>query len=213
MLDFTFWGAKVLHYRSVELAAVLQIPIVIALAHGEGRATVIRSEKQEGAQDLNQSKTFERTQILSINSHADAKVLRAKVENLGAAFADLEKKLNLSDLPLPQFLDAELLANGQCALLVTATKETLNAICQHLAQPSSGAAETQWQVEPATFATVTATCQGAFASNLPGTLTQSLKDSGIAVHKLIFGAMSITAVLRQQDREKAVQNLHSLIQP
>lgn len=192
-LDMTFWGAKVLHYRSVELAMLLKIPTLIALAHGDGASTLIDGE----------TPMYEQAKILSVNSHAHARWLRAPGLNLTQAFIALETAMRAEDLPLPQFLDSEVNSTGT-SFLITAPPETLTAISQ------SAAKTPQFNIEAREIATVTATCQGAFASHLPGQIALALEKASVPVEKMIFGAMSLTVIVGSQHRTKAVQCLHDL---
>jgi aspartate kinase len=61
MLDMTFWGAKVLHYRSVELAKVKQVQIYIGLASATTETGTLIPSKE--------SSVFETVKILSLTPH------------------------------------------------------------------------------------------------------------------------------------------------
>ena len=193
LLDMTFWGAKVLHYRSVELATLLEIPLLVGLAHGDGRSTLIHGE----------TKMYEQAQILSVNSHKDVRLLEVHKTDLATAFAEVSLVTKSADLPLPQFLDSEI-SNGTCRLLLTAPLETLNAIT------NASAKFPALKFSSDEISTVTATCQGAFASTLPTEAAQALAKHGIPVRKMLFGAMSLTVVVDSRHREKAIQALHDL---
>ena len=193
MLDMTFWGAKVLHYRSVELAALLKIPIRIALAHGEGRSTLIDGEV----------KMFEVARILSVNSHKSVRRLKVKGKDLAQAHRIFNDALKNAGLPLPQFLDSTTDFN-ECFFLITGPSETLMAIESMIAKT------TDLELDKTDLSTVTATCQGAFASPLPQQMAQELENHSIPLHKVIFGAMSVTAVVDAKHRDRTVQLLHAL---
>ncbi len=201
LLDMTFWGAKVLHYRSVELASLLGIPLLIALAHGEGRSTKINGDVP----------MFEQARILSVNSHANVRRLSVtRAPNLSDAFQEVARLLKDSDLPLPQFLDAELVVLGgvnQVNILITAPVETLTAI----SQICKGHGRVTFEAHE--FSSVTATCQGAFASPLPGEIASELSRHGIATYKMIFGAMSLTAIVDLQNHKTALEVMHNLRPP
>ena len=196
LLDMTYWGAKVLHYRSVELAALLQMPMMIALASGDGRSTWIGPKSQNEGSPM-----FEEARILSVNSHKDVRWISIHKPTMAAALQELSGVLKKADLPLPQFLDSDVSA-AHCRILVTAPTETLEAITR-LNAPNV-------KVETATLSSVTATCQGAFASPLPGTIAQELERHSVHLHKLIFGAMSLTAVVDASHRDEAVKVIHGL---
>jgi aspartate kinase len=196
LLDMTYWGAKVLHYRSVELAALLDIPVLVGLAHGDGSHTMIDGE----------AKMYEEARIISVNSHKEVRWLRVQKPDFGSAMTEISAALKTSQLPLPQFLDSETGAGG-CSFLVTAPLETLNAIGQIT---STNAAV---KLDSHALSTVTATCQGAFASPLPGEIATVLQGGGIKAHKLLFGAMSVTVVVDSANRDRAVQLIHGLHAP
>lgn len=193
LLDMTFWGAKVLHYRSVELASLLNIPVLVGLSHGEGRSTLINGEVQ----------MYEQARILSVNSHKDVRWLNVKKPDLAAAFQEFSAHLRASNLPLPQILDTE--KRGQnWAYLITAPLETINAI-GHLAAQSDSLS-----IDESHLSSVTATCQGAFASPVPEEIANALNRHNVAIHKMLFSAMSITAVVDAKDRENALRVIHDL---
>lgn len=194
LLDMTFWGAKVLHYRSVELAALLKIPVLIGLAHGDGPSTLISDEVP----------MYEKARILSVNAHKEARWLVVRKAELSQAFSELSKALQPDDLPPPQLLDSERRIDGTCAFLVTAPTETLQAL-------QSLAARTSTLVFDAReLSTVTATCQGAYASPLPEQIAAGLAAKQIEIEKMLFGAMSVTVVVTSENRDLTVQSLHDL---
>jgi aspartate kinase len=198
LLDMTFWGAKVLHYRSVELAALLKIPMLIALAHQDKIIKEERSTLIDG-----EAKMYESARILSVNTHKEICLLHVKGADFALAFAAIGAALKPLDLPMPQFLDSEC-RDGRCSFLITAPQETLNAITQIAAKSSV------LEVEAKELSSVTATCQGAYASALPGEIVAALSRHSVQTHKMIFGAMSLTVIVSAKDRNKAVQTIHDL---
>lgn len=193
LLDMTYWGAKVLHYRSVELAALLKIPVMVALAHGEGPSTLIDEE----------ATMYEQARVLSVNSHKEVRWLEVATPDLTQAFKEFSRSLKEANLPLPQLLDTEK-TQGSCRFLITAPTETLNAI-EHMTSR-----EKSLTFNLAELSSVTATCQGTFASPLPQEVATALDQHSIPVHKMLFSAMSITVLVDQKNREKAIEVIHSL---
>jgi aspartokinase len=100
-------------------------------------------------------------------------------------------------------LDTEKRADSY-AILITAPLETLNAVAQ------SASKSPTMHFEGGEFSSVTATCQGSFASPLPEEIARALSQKSVKVHKLLFSAMSITVIVDAKDREKAVQTVHDL---
>ncbi len=193
LLDMTYWGAKVLHYRSVELAHLLNIPLMVGLAHGEGSNTIIDGE----------SKMYEQAAILSINTHKDVRWLKIKKADLNACLQSLQLALTEANLPWPQLLDTER-DQDACSLLITNPTETLNAIGKlHEKNP-----DIEYRTE--NLSVVAVTCQGSYASNFPEKICSALSKRSVIVQKLILGAMSIAVVVESKDRDKATQALHDL---
>ena len=203
LLDMTFWGAKVLHYRSVELAALLKIPLVVCLAHpGQGATASPNSNDRETVID-DGAPMYEQARIMSVNSHKDIRWLRIAKNDLSSAFHEMSRAFADASLPLPQILDSQVEANS-CSFLITSPLETLGAI------ERLSAKEAALEFSSAELSSVTATCQGAFASPLPEQIAQSLERHSVKIHKMLFGAMSLTVIVDSKDREKTLQTLHAL---
>lgn len=194
LLDMTFWGAKVLHYRSVELAALLKIPLVICMAHGpQERETII----DDGGP------VFEQARIISVNSHKDVRWLQVLKPDLTSAFHELSRVLGEAALPLPQILDTQV-SPDFVSMLITAPVETLGAIEQVAAKHPT------LKFNATELSSVTATCQGAFASHLPEQMSQALSSRSIAVQKMLFSPMSLSVIVDAKERDKTLQTLHEL---
>lgn len=201
LLDMTFWGAKVLHYRSVELAHLLKITLVVELSQGshhsgtqsENRRTVI-----DGGVEM-----YEQARILSVNAHKDVRWLVIDKPSLREALQEFSALLKTNNLPIPQMLDTEK-RSSKWAVLITAPQETLSAIERFVGSTAA------MSFDRGEFSSVTATCQGSFASPLPEEITLALSRNSVDIHKLLFSAMSITAIVDAKDREKAVQAIHDL---
>lgn len=204
LLDMTFWGAKVLHYRSVELAALLKIPLVVCLAHSPDAAGSGANPSPERETLIDEAADmYEQARIISVNSHKDVRWLSVAKPDLASAFQELSRALQAASLPLPQILDTQI-GDGRCTFLVTAPIETLGAIEQVcVTEKTLGFSEN-------TLSSVTATCQGTFASPLPERIAQTLHQHFVPVHKMLFGAMSLTVIVDGKDRDKTLQLLHAL---
>ena len=107
-----------------------------------------------------------------------------------------------ASLPWPQLLDSEPRGPAKWAFLIAGPEKTLDAI----SRMANG--RPRLDVEARGLSSVTATCQGAFASDLPLKLASVLAREGIAVQKLLFGAMSVTAIVSAADRIPAERAMH-----
>jgi aspartate kinase len=194
MLEMTYWGAKILHYRSVELAKRLQVPIYIGLAHGKGTGTQIEGE----------FKMFESTKFLSVNSHAQVMKLSIKEASLGNAMSYLHQFLQTKRLPWPQILFTEQ-TNNTWNLYITAPQEGLQAI--------SNLSETQDKMDvlDSNLSSVSATCEGNVGSNLLEKFSHKLQTTNIKTEQIIISPLSLSAIIPSKSRDIAIQALHQLI--
>jgi aspartate kinase len=204
LLDMTFWGSKVLHYRSVELAHLLGIQIVISLAHppseGGGASTLINGD----------TPMYEQARILSVNSHKEVRWLIVQKADLASAMQEFSGVLRESNLPLPQLLDSEKRGDSW-AFLITAPSETLGALAQVTEKSNQpGNIPGFMKFDGGLYSSITATCQGSYASPLPEDIAAALQKRNVPVLKMIFGAMSITVLVNFKDREKALQIVHDV---
>jgi len=61
------------------------------------------------------------------------------------------------------------------------------------------------------FSTVTLTCTGATAPEIPQLIFDKLSNVNIKTFKLIMSSMSATVMVASADRKRTIENLHALI--
>lgn len=193
LLDMTFWGSKILHYRSVELATILNVPLKIALAHGQGRSTVINGEQT----------MYEQGRVLSVNSKADIHHLQIPANTMGAALETLGTFLSEKSLPWPQLLHAEPHLN-EWSLWWTTSSEAAQDLNRLLKS-------TTFESDPETYAAITLTCQGLMNSPLVQKYTEALENKKIKLVKVLFGAMGMTFIVPSQSHDEALSSATSLL--
>lgn len=198
LLDMTFWGAKVLHYRSVEIAKLKNVPLYIGPAHSQNKTnfkgTIITKEKP----------MFEAKKILSINSHEQILHISFSTNNSADAIGTLMNFLDKKEIAAPQILEIEKHQNST-ELYLTAPSEVIAAIKKDISN------ETQMKVSPASISSVTLTVAGVTSPELSQKIVQNLQGKNITFSKLIFSAMSISVFLDANKREAAILSLHELI--
>ncbi|MBL7688518.1 MAG: aspartate kinase [Bdellovibrionaceae bacterium] len=213
--EMTFWGAKVLHYRSVELALTHSVPLHIALAHPESGAPALSTKVAPNAgiadslpkEIAMKQSVYENESVLSVNSHADVQRISLGGSDLSHALAQLEDTLRSAQLPLPQILEAHCVEN-RIEILFTAPAEALEAQVRCLANKSSVFALT---TDP--LATVTATCRGAVSRGLIGKLSAALNARKIASKQILVSSLSITFLIDKTQRDLAVETIHTFASP
>ena len=196
MAEMTFWGAKVLHYRSVELALGAQVPIFISSATDSENGTWIRVKGKQ---------MFEKSRILSLNSYAKILRLESKSIPFHESYSDLTKKWEASQIALPQFLAVDQQPN-KTEIWVTGPDEIIKAI------ESWTKAQNDWQLSEGQWASVTATCTGTTSPELYKTLQHLLEKSDIRATSCRWSALSLSFLIPAHQREKALQTLHTLIE-
>lgn len=194
LAEMCFWGAKILHFRSVELAMRAEIPLVIKNING-GPSTLITKEVLD----------MENEQILSINSHPLIEHLQIEAATLNKAFEIFDEHLHAHKLARPQVL-ASAYEKGAARLMLTGEQEALAALLRSLTPDSP------IKAIKTTLSSVTITCHGSVGSRLTTVALKKLSDHSIHVDKLVASPSSVTFVVQPSQREPAIKALHQLIE-
>jgi aspartate kinase len=201
LMEMTFWGAKVLHYRSVELAKVRKVSLYI------GPAATKTSEGTLVEEGLNM---FESCKALSLNSHDTVlQITCPQGLALGSAHAALEslkKYFESKHIAFPQLLDLER-KDDKTVFLLTGPQEIMTAIKNALTDHQD------FFLNPTDFSTVTLTCTGSTAPEIPQQVMKALDQAKVQAHKMMIHAMSVTVLIEATTRKSTLQALHLLISP
>ncbi|MFM6928935.1 MAG: aspartate kinase [Bdellovibrio sp.] len=195
LMEMTFWGAKVLHYRSVELAKLRDVTLYI------GPASNKTSDGTLVKKGLNM---FESCKALSLNSHETVLEITSKEQNTAKALKSLQNLFNEKQIPFPQLLHCEISKN-QTEILLTGPQEIMGAVKRELQ------AQQDFTLHSTDFSTVTLTCTGATSPEIPQKVLEKIDQAQIQAHKLIMSAMSVTVLVESSSRKKAIETLHGLI--
>jgi aspartate kinase len=197
LLNMCFWGAKVLHFRSVELALRLNVDLAVGRADTFKLGTHILSKKGEAM-------PFEETEVVSVNALPQVERIEISCTDSDEGLTTLQNILAAEKISWPQML-ATNFEDGKFRALFTADPESLNSI-QHAVSSSS---KVKW-LSPSLSA-VTISCFGAVSSNLASLAVQLLAKSKIHVQKTILGPVSLSLFVRPEDANLTLQNLHTLV--
>lgn len=196
LLEMTFWGAKVLHYRSVELAKQKNILLYIGpAAQKTAKGTWVREGQT----------VFESAKILGINSHECILEITFKGPSCTDAMLRVREYLDSKEIAFPQILQVLKRPEGT-VFYVTGPQEILSAIEREL--PRS----TDFKLSSDKWASVTATCTGSTSPDVAQKIWKCLESHGIHALSTLQSAMSITVIVPQAQRQQAIQQLHALIQ-
>src|SRR5437763_194570 len=191
--EMCFWGAKVLHYRSIALAEEQQVKLVIK-KWGSPLATEI----------LQEDKTMENCKILSINSHSRIEQLQIEAPHLNAAFAQLDEHLSEHRLPRPQILSSSF-DHPAARVVFAGDADALDALLRTLQDHKS------IKTVNKALSSISITCHGSVATDLGSRVMLSLASESIFVDQLLFTPMTITVCVPPEQRDRAIQTLHKLM--
>lgn len=195
LMEMTFWGAKVLHYRSVELAKLRNVTLYI------GPASNKTSDGTLVKKGLNM---FESCKALSLNSHEMVLGILSKEKNPAKALKDLQTLFDQKQIAFPQLLHCEMNAD-KTEMLLTGPQEIMQAIKKELQN------HPQFSLLPTDFSTVTVTCTGATSPEMTQQVLNILSDKKLRSHKLMLSAMSVTVLVEAPIRKQVIESLHQLI--
>lgn len=190
-----FWGAKVLHYRSVELAARNKIPMFVGPAHDKAEGTWIRHSQSGG-------NMFESVKIISLNSFEKVLCLSGSFKDSGAAYQSLIQFFEKAQTGIPQFLMTQT-EGTQTLFRITGPSEILTSIALALRNNED------WTLLE-TLSAVTATCTGSVTPELTGQVIGQLTACQIPYRSIQNTSMGLTIYLSESDRKKAIEKLHDL---
>ena len=192
--DMCFWGAKVLHFRSVELAQSQDVPLALKKWGGAEHATQVMKEVSG----------MEEGKVLAVNSMARIEHVEIDSTDLNQGFEKFAQHLRQNSLSWPQLLDSAFAA-GKTSMMVACDPEWLDALLRTLQQ----AGDLRQQRE--TSSSVSLTCYGGVSSDLPLRALQTLAQHGIVADKYVLSSHSVNLFVPVEAREAAVRALHSLI--
>ena len=193
--EMCFWGAKILHFRSVELAQSQDVPLVLKQWDGVEHSTQVMKEVAG----------MESGKVLAVNSMARIEHVEIDSKGLNHGFEKFAQHLKQNRLSWPQVL-ASSFTLGKTTMTVACDSEWLDAMLRTLEQSK----DLRKQREASS--SVSLTCFGGVSSELPFRALQVLEHHGIAADKYVLSPHSVNLFVPVESREAAVKALHSLVQ-
>ena len=193
--EMCFWGAKVLHFRSVELAQSQDVPLVLKQWGGDGHATQVMKEVAG----------MESGKVLAVNSMARIEHVEIDSTDLNHGFETFAQHLRQNSLSWPQLL-ASTFAAGKTGMSLACDSEWLDALLRTL----EGRKDLRRQREASS--SVSLTCFGGVSSDMPFRALQLLAQHGIVADSYVLSPHSVSLFVPVASREAAVRALHALVQ-
>src|SRR5215813_13603303 len=182
--EMCFWGAKVLHFRSVELAQSQNVPLVLKKWGGAECSTQVMKEVVG----------MESGKALAVNSVARIEHVEVDSADLNQGFEKFAQHLKQNGLSWPQLL-ASSFAGGKTSMTLACDGEWLDALLRTLKQ----AKDLRQQRE--TSSSVSLTCYGGVSSDLPLRALQTLAQHGIVADQYVSSAHSVNLFVPVAARE------------
>ena len=181
-----FWGAKVLHYRSIELAKKERVPLFVGSASQLNLGTLIVPEDP----------MLEKAKVVSVNSHALVEHIRVDSANTAEAFLKIANFAQEHALPAPQIL-ATVQESDHTRLMITGEKENLQAFLK--------AGAKSFATLRTTASSITVTGYGCTNTEWIAGWLKKLSEAGIQAEKVLTSPLSVSVLVKPEQREKALQ--------
>jgi aspartate kinase len=193
--EMCFWGAKVLHFRSVELAQSQNVRLVLKKWGGGA---------EHSTQVIKEVMGMESGKVLAVNSMARIEHVEIDSADLNQGFEKFAQHLRQNGLAWPQLLASAFTA-GKTRIMMTCDSESLDTLLRTLERTKD------LRKQRETLSSVSLTCFGGVSSDLPFKAIQILQNHGIVVDKYVLSPHSVNLFVPVESRESAVKALHSLI--
>jgi hypothetical protein len=181
-----FWGAKVLHFRSVELAQSQNVPLVLKKWGGAEHSTQVMKEVMG----------MESGKVLAINSMARIEHVEIDSTDLNQGFEKFARHLKQNGLSWPQLLASAFTA-GKTRIMMTCDSESLDTLLRTLERSKD------LRKQRETLSSVSLTCFGGVSSDLPFKAIQILQHHGIIADKYVLSPHSVNLFVPVEPRGRS----------
>lgn len=214
LAEMTFWGAKVLHYRSAELALLNGTSLYIGPAASSSdrnkMGTTIEKYLNENSQFIKlkqkASPMFETHNVLAINAHESVLKLNFSSEDFSQALKSLTDFLNKNQIAFPQILHTQQ-HQSSLDIYITAPKEQLQLIETSFKEASPK----NIKLNEETLSMVTATCTGLLSPEIWSKISTQLEKKNLHPKLTMTSALSLSFLCHQKDQQAFTMALHELV--
>jgi aspartate kinase len=199
LLEMTFWGAQVLHYRSVELGLIKNVSLYIGPAHSQETGTNINKESLKGKKIM-----FESNRVLSFNSHENVICLSHNSSLSAEVLSQFKILLDNKEINFPQILNLESSKEGT-RIYFTAPNEIIDSLEKIKSQLNG------FNFNGNELSTISATCTGNSTSLIAQFFLKELETHKIPYEKMFLSSITVTLLLQRKYRAEVLNLLHPLI--
>lgn len=198
LLEMTYWGAKVLHYRSVELAYMNKVKLYVGPAAENSEYTTQGTIIQEDIM-------FESTKPIAVNSHQSVFAISIKNKTQSEAIELLNEDFKRNQIGTPQILFGINSNTNEILLFLTAPQEIMMMIKELCSKNEN------LKIENANLCSVSLTCTGSSLNEVLNQCQKKLAEQNIQPKYFTQSAMSLNFFIDSDKKNQAIQILHSLI--
>jgi aspartate kinase len=189
LLEMTYWGAKVLSYRSAEIANHFKVPLYIGPAHSKEEGTQVKEENM-----------IQSSEVVALSSYETVLLLKFPGA-VATALTGFRLFLNKLKIPFPQILQIEMISENT-TLYITGPAEVIKDIQSNIAE------HTQYSI----ICSITAICRGTTQPELLENMVRVLEKEGISIISANISAASVALFIDSSLHDKALRALHKIIE-
>lgn len=211
LLDMTYWGAKVLHYRSVELASLNKVNLYVgpaaqnnSIETNSADTNSTNSENYTLGTYINEDIMFETTKPISVNSHETVLKINITDTQISSPIEILLKTFREHQIGTPQVLFGTF-QNNINSFYITGPQEMLNLIKKFSVNNSL------YEIDSQILSSVSLTCTGSSLNDVLVESQKALSQQKIKIYSFTQSAMSLNFFVTQNNRTESLKALHSLI--
>ncbi len=189
LLEMTKWGAKVLHYKSVEMAKQKNVSLFVGSAADENAiGTMVSISNSEI-----------KNSFLSVNSFTTVFEIKVKANN--ANIKESQKNF-LNYLNKQQVSSTEILTDFETTFYITGPKENLDLI------EKINFLNTDFNLSNSTLSTVSVTYKESPKQQQIKLIEEKLRSAQISVNHIFCTDKNINLIVDQKQQNQTIQLLH-----
>lgn len=195
LTEMCWWGAKVLHSRSADLAWKKKVPLFIGLANDPSRGTLIHQEDEA---------MFEQQEFWGVNALSPVEHLQIKALSSQEGYALLHDFCEMEELPLPKVL-ASTYENGSLRMMIYGDQEMLQTLLK------AAEKNTMFLNLEISCAAVSMTGSAMGQPGLIEKVLSLLQKTGVTVYKVLNSPRTVSFIVDRDKKDTALKSLHTLV--
>lgn len=210
LFEMTLWGAKVLNYKSVIMAKDKNLKLYVGAAQDGLDPINNKSQSPLNTHDtcgklgtwISSINSYTKNQPLAVSTYSQ--VLDIRCSNT-TTFEQLKNHFKESQIAEPQLLKSGKTENSMTRFLISGPGEILHSIENYIKHQST------YKIHDNMLCSVSLTFSAHTDNEIQKQIEQKFKESDITAKDTIFTNLNLNYILQQEEKNKAIQILHSFI--